>query len=85
MSAIYTENSPVGFYKDDFESTFNADTNAEFVGETIAILNNQNNNFGVKFIFEGDLPVNPAPDDAAPRQRMKKRLMILLRYFLWRN
>ena len=63
MSAIYAENSPVGFYKDDFENTFNADTNAEFVGETLMLQDNQNNNFGVKFIFEGDLPVTPAPDD----------------------
>lgn len=63
MSAIYAENGPVGFYKDDFESTFNADTNAEFVGETFVLQNNQNNSFGMKFIFEGDLPVTPAPDN----------------------
>lgn len=63
MSAIYAENSPVCFCKDDFESTFNADTNAEFVGETLSVQNNLNNSFGVKFIFEGDLPVTPAPDD----------------------
>lgn len=64
MSAIYTENSPVGFYKDDVDSAFNAETNAEFVGETISVQNNTNNSFGVKFAFEGDLPVtSPAPDD----------------------
>lgn len=63
MSAIYAENGPVGFYKDDFESTFNADTNAEFVGETLVLQNNQNNSFGMKFIFEGDLPVTPTPDN----------------------
>ena len=66
MGAVYAENSPVGFYKDDFESTFDAETNAEFVGETISVQNNTNNNLGVKFIFEGDLPIatpEPTPDD----------------------
>lgn len=64
MGAIYTGNSPIGFYKDDVDSTFNAETNAEFVGETISVQNNTNNNFGVKFVFEGDLPAtSPAPDD----------------------
>ena len=64
MDAVYAENSPVGFYKDDFENTFNPETNAEFVGETISVQNNTNNNFGVKFVFEGDLPAaTPAPDD----------------------
>jgi len=64
MDAVYAENSPVGFYKDDFERTFDAETNAEFVGETISVQNNTNNNFGVKFVFEGDLPTtSPAPDD----------------------
>lgn len=66
MDAVYAENSPIGFYKDDFESTFDAETKAEFVGETISIQSNANNNFGVKFIFEGDLPVvtpDPTPDD----------------------
>lgn len=64
MDAVYAENSPVGFYKDDFERTFDAETNAEFVGETISVQNNTNNSFGVKFVFEGDLPATaPAPDD----------------------
>ena len=66
MGAVYAENSPVGFYKDDFESTFDAELNAEFVGETISVQSNTNNNFGVKFIFEDDLPVatpEPTPDD----------------------
>ena len=66
MGAIYTGNSPIGFYKDDFESTFDAETNAEFVGETISVQNNTNNNFGIKFVFEGDLPVvipYTTPDD----------------------
>jgi len=64
MSAVYTENDPVGFYKDDFESPFNAEINAVFVGETLTLQSNDNNNFGVKFIFKADLPVvTPAPDD----------------------
>lgn len=66
MDAIYADNSPVGFYKDDVDSTFNAETNAEFVGESLLIQANDNMNFGVKFIFEGDLPVvtpEPTPDD----------------------
>ena len=65
MNAIYTENSPVGFYKDDFESTFNAETNAEFIGESFSIQANDNMNFGVKFIFEGDLP-QEKPSDPIP-------------------
>lgn len=64
MDAVYAENSPVGFYKDDFERTFDAETNAEFVGETISVQNNTNNIFGVKFVFEGDLPAtSPTADD----------------------
>ena len=74
MSAIYAENGPVGFYKDDFESTFNADTNAEFVGETLVLQNNQNNSFGMKFIFEGDLPVTPAPDNDSDTRQKKHRI-----------
>lgn len=69
MTAIYTENSPVGFYRDDFESVFNAETNAEFVGETISVQNNTNNNLGVKFVFEGDLPTETTtPEEDIPPQ-----------------
>ncbi len=64
MQAIYTEDNPVGFYADNFENIFNADTNAIFVGETIALENNPNGNYGVRFVFEGDLPqTDQTPED----------------------
>lgn len=70
MTAIYTENSPVGFYRDNFESTFNAETNAEFAGETIAVVNNANNYYGVKFVFKDDLPdETTTPEEDIPPQK----------------
>ena len=61
MNAVYTENDPLGFYVDDFENPFNAETNiTSFVGETLKIQNNINPNFGVRFLFATDLPA-PTP------------------------
>lgn len=61
MQSVYTDNDPVGFYADDFENPFDAESNAVFLGESLtgAISNNQ---FGAKFIFASDLP-DKEPDE----------------------
>lgn len=55
MNAVYTGDTPIGFYADDFENPFDAENNAVFLGESLTgeISNNQ---FGAKFIFAADLP-----------------------------
>lgn len=74
MKAIYTENNPLGFYADDFENPFNAETSiTSFVGEMLEIQNNTSPNFGVRFLFANDLPAStptptPEPDNSTENQ-----------------
>ncbi len=81
MKAVYTENDPLGFYADDFENPFNAETNVTaLVGETLEIQNNTSPNFGVRFLFASDLPApaptptpTPEPDSSAENQPIYPR------------
>lgn len=62
MESIYKDNSPVGFYRDVRENRFDAKTNCEFWGAEFSYENIEENFFGIKFIFQGDLAVD---DDAS--------------------
>lgn len=53
--SVYTENQPVGFYKDYMGSRFDASTNAVFIGEVIEC-EIDSPDFGAKFVFASDLP-----------------------------
>ena len=55
MDSVYTENQPVGFYKDYMGSRFDASTNAAFIGEVINC-EIDSPDFGAKFVFASDLP-----------------------------
>ncbi len=69
MDSVYTENQPVGFYKDYMGSRFDASTNAAFIGEVID-REIDSPDFGAKFIFASDLPKEPEqpelPEETAP-------------------
>ena len=54
MDSVYTENQPVGFYKDYMGSRFDASTNAAFIGEVINC-EIDSPDFGAKFVFASDL------------------------------
>lgn len=62
MEAVYKDSSPVGFYGDVRENRFDAKTNCEFWGAEFSYENIEENFFGIKFIFQGDLAVD---DDAS--------------------
>ena len=55
MDSVYTENQPVGFYKDYMGNRFDASTNAVFIGEVIDC-EIDSPDFGAKFVFASDLP-----------------------------
>ena len=55
MDSVYTENQPIGFYKDYMGNRFDASTNAVFIGEVIDC-EIDSPDFGAKFVFASDLP-----------------------------
>ena len=69
MDSVYTENQPVGFYKDYMGSRFDASTNAVFIGEVIDC-EIDSPDFGAKFVFASDLPQEPeqpeTPEETPP-------------------
>lgn len=69
MDSAYTENQPVGFYKDYMGSRFDASTNALFIGEVIDC-EIDSPDFGAKFVFASDLPQEPEqpepPEETPP-------------------
>lgn len=69
MDSVYTENQPVGFYKDYMGSRFDASTNAAFIGEVIDC-EIDSPDFGAKFVFASDLPKEPEqpelPEETPP-------------------
>lgn len=67
MDSIYTENDPVGYYADYFESPFDPENNAVFLGESLSI-EKVDTHFGAKFVFASDLPEEPEPEPIPPEQ-----------------
>ena len=69
MDSVYTENQPVGFYKDYMGNRFDASTNAVFIGESIDC-EIDSPDFGAKFVFASDLPQKPEqpeiPEETPP-------------------
>lgn len=69
MDSVYTENQPVGFYKDYMGNRFDANTNAVFIGEVIDC-EIDSPDFGAKFVFASDLPQEPeqpeTPEETPP-------------------
>ena len=69
MDSVYTENQPVGFYKDYMGNRFDASTNAVFIGESIDC-DIDSPDFGAKFVFASDLPQKPEqpeiPEETPP-------------------
>ena len=69
MDSVYTENQPIGFYKDYMGNRFDASTNAVFIGEVIDC-EIDSPDFGAKFIFASDLPQEPEqpeiPEETPP-------------------
>ena len=69
MDSVYTENQPVGFYKDYMGNRFDASTNAVFIGEVIEC-EIDSPDFGAKFVFASDLPPKPEqpeiPEETPP-------------------
>lgn len=69
IDSVYTENQPVGFYKDYMGNRFDASTNAVFIGEVIDC-EIDSPDFGAKFVFASDLPQEPeqpeTPEETPP-------------------
>ena len=69
MDSVYTENQPVGFYKDYMGNRFDASANAVFIGEVIDC-EIDSPDFGAKFVFVSDLPQEPEqpeiPEETPP-------------------
>lgn len=69
MDSVYTENQPIGFYKDYMGNRFDASTNAVFIGEIIDC-EIDSPDFGAKFVFASDLPQEPeqpeTPEETPP-------------------
>ena len=69
MDSIYTENQPIGFYKDYMGNRFDASTNAVFIGEVIDC-EIDSPDFGEKFVFASDIPKEheqpELPEETAP-------------------
>ena len=69
MGSVYTENQPIGFYKDYMGNRFDANTNAVFIGEVIDC-EIDSPDFGAKFVFASDLPQEPeqpeTPEETPP-------------------
>lgn len=69
MDSVYTENQPIGFYKDYMGNRFDANTNAVFIGEVIDC-EIDSPDFGAKFVFASDLPKEPeqpeTPEETPP-------------------
>lgn len=68
MKSVYSENDPIGFYLDNMDNRFNPESNAIFLGESLAgdISMNQ---YGARFIFASDLPQNPPEESANPSEQ----------------
>lgn len=69
MDSVYTDNQPIGFYKDYMGNRFDANTNAVFIGEVIDC-EIDSPDFGAKFVFASDLPQEPeqpeTPEETPP-------------------
>lgn len=69
IDSVYTENQPIGFYKDYMGNRFDASTNAIFIGEVIDC-EIDSPDFGAKFVFSSDLPQEPeqpeTPEETPP-------------------
>ena len=69
IDSVYTENQPIGFYKDYMGNRFDASTNAIFIGEVIDC-EIDSPDFGAKFVFASDLPQEPeqpeTPEETPP-------------------
>lgn len=66
INSVYTEENPVGFYKDYFEEPFDAN-NTVFLGESLNI-DSTENRFGTKFVFAADLPTEDTPSTETPEE-----------------
>lgn len=58
MKSVYSENNPIGFYRDDMDNRFNPESNPVFLGESLSDVVS-GDQYGAKFIFSGDLPQLP--------------------------
>lgn len=70
IKSVYSENNPIGFYRDDMNNRFNPENNAVFLGESLSAVAS-GNQYGARFIFASDLLQVPpeeseSPDEQAP-------------------
>lgn len=68
MKSIYSENDPIGFYLDDMDNRFDPESNAVFLGESLA-RDITMTRYGAKFVFASDLPQEPPEEAESPNER----------------